>query len=356
MPLLIKCLLFFTGTALCTFIIQQLLLRFASTLGIRGHDSNEIRWNPTSKPALGGIAMFISLIGAIFIFLVTHPNENIFSNWKFVFFFVGMGLAFLMGLSDDAYNTKPLLKLSSQIICGILVAASGTLLPLTHWEWLDFLITILWVIGIMNSINMLDNMDGISASASLCALFFIIMFYILFTGFQLTIYPLLVIALLGSLVSFLFYNYPPSKMFMGDSGSQLIGYCLSFFVIHFLWIEGNPVYIFNTHILFYITLSFLALPFIDTFSVVFNRLRQGISPAKGGKDHTTHALFNIGFSEKKVWLNFLYASIVMGIVGFTIGLLYRKFLSDWALFPFIIFYYYFIRLYRNTLKIAKRKN
>lgn len=351
MSLFLKGLLFFAGTALCTFVIQGLLFRFASTLGIREAHSTEIRWNRTSKPALGGIAMFISLISAVFIFLVTHPNENIFSNWKFVLFFLGMCLAFLMGLSDDAYNTKPLLKLSSQIVCGVCVSLSGTLLPLTSVEWVDFLITTLWVVGIMNSINMLDNMDGISASITLSALLFLMLFCFIFSGFSLTIYPLLVIALMGSLVSFLFYNFPPSRIFMGDSGSQLIGYCLSFFVLHFLWNKGALGFVFPRHILFYITLSILAVPFIDTFTVVFNRIRRGISPAKGGKDHTTHALFNKGLSERRVWISFFGISVVMGAIGMIIGLLFNSTQSDLALLPFVLFYVFFYRLFQNTQKL-----
>ncbi|MFM7566159.1 MAG: MraY family glycosyltransferase [Flavobacteriales bacterium] len=348
MPLLLKCLLFFAGTALCTFVIQVILLRFASTLGIREPSSHEIRWNQTAKPALGGIAMFISMIVTIFIFLITHPYENIFSNWKFVFFFCGLGLAFLMGLSDDAYNTKPMLKLSSQVLCGVLVSISGTLLPITAMEWVNFLITTLWVVGLMNSLNMLDNMDGITAGVTLSTLLFLTLFGLLFGSFQLSIYALLAIALMGSMVSFLMYNFPPSRMFMGDSGSQLIGYCLSFFVVHFLWNSETSGIDFPAHVVFYITLCFLAMPFIDTFTVVFNRIRRGISPAKGGKDHTTHALFNQVKNEKTVWWTFVGGSLVMGVMGLGIGMLYQRYESHWAILPFGLFYIFFYRLFRNT--------
>ena len=107
MALVVKLLLYFLGTMGFTLLTVYLLLGFAKSLGIRSKNDISVRCSNTSKPSLGGIAIFASVFMAIVIYLISHPTENIFGNQRFLFFFLGISLAFIMGLADDAFNTRP---------------------------------------------------------------------------------------------------------------------------------------------------------------------------------------------------------------------------------------------------------
>lgn len=346
MPILLKLLLYFLGTLCFTLLVVYLLLGFAKSLGIRSKNDIHVRWSNTSKPSLGGIAIFASIFMAIIVYLISHPTDNIFGNQRFLYFFFGISLAFFMGLADDAFNTRPLIKLGSQIICGISLIIGNLLIPISNIFWIDSVITIIWVVGLMNSLNMLDNMDGITASISLNIFSFLLVFSFLFNSIAFDIYSFIVVGIIGSLGGFLLVNAPPSKLFMGDSGSQVIGYTVSFFSIYHLWDQApndTPEWV-----TIYVAIMILAIPFIDTFTVSFNRIKQGKSPAKGGKDHTTHHMVYRGFSERQTFILFWTVSFLLGSLGLLIMFLYQKqfsFFSSLLLLPFFIAFYY---LFKNT--------
>lgn len=342
----IKLALFFSGTFVATILFMIVLLEFSKTLGMRGKNNTEKRWNKNVKPSIGGIAIFLSVFISIITYLISHPSENVFSNASFVFFFLGMCLAFFMGLTDDAFDTKPIMKLSSQIACGIFVVFSNNVIPLSDYFWINAFFTVLWTVGVMNSLNMLDNMDGITASVATSVLVNFIIISLWFCCDVLDVYVFIVIGFIGSILGFLTFNLPPSRLFMGDSGSQLIGYTIAFFSVYILWnFKGT------TDVPFWIStltlMMILAVPFIDTFTVVFNRIRGGISPAKGGKDHTTHYLFYAGFSEFQVWLTFTIISTIFGFIGFLMLYLNSMGLNYWTLLfitPLFGTFYYLFRL------------
>ncbi|NBN99004.1 MAG: hypothetical protein EBV19_07175 [Flavobacteriia bacterium] len=109
----VKIILFFVGTFIATVVFIVVLLQFSKTLGMRARNDTENRWNQNVKPSLGGIAIFLSVFISIITYLISHPHENVFGSSSFVFFFIGMCLAFFMGLTDDAFDTKPLACVSS---------------------------------------------------------------------------------------------------------------------------------------------------------------------------------------------------------------------------------------------------
>lgn len=346
MPILSKLLLYFLGTLSFTLLVVYLLLGFAKSLGIRSKNDIHVRWSNTSKPSLGGIAIFASIFMAMIVYLISHPSENIFGNQRFLYFFFGLSLAFFMGLADDAFNTRPLIKLGTQILCGLSLTIGGLVIPLTSISWIDSIVTIIWVVGLMNSLNMLDNMDGITTSISVNIFSFLFVFSLLFNTIAFDIHTFIVIGIIGSLCGFLFVNAPPSKLFMGDSGSQVIGYSVAFYSIYYLW-DQSPKATPNW-VTIYVAIMILAIPFIDTFTVSFNRIKQGKSPAKGGKDHTTHHMVYRGFSERQTFIFFWTISFLLGCMGLLIMFLYRQqfsYLSALLLFPFFIAFYY---LFKNT--------
>jgi UDP-GlcNAc:undecaprenyl-phosphate/decaprenyl-phosphate GlcNAc-1-phosphate transferase len=346
MPLALKLFLYFAGTMGFTLVMVYLLLGFSKSLGIRSKNDIHVRWSNTSKPSLGGIAIFVSVFLSMVIYLISHPTQNIFGDQRFLFFFVGISLAFFMGLADDAFNTKPFIKLLTQFLCGGSLVAGNLLIPVTDVFWIDALITIIWVIGLMNSLNMLDNMDGITASIAINTLLLLLAFSLFFKESSLDVNTFIVIGLLGSLCGFLFVNAPPSKLFMGDSGSQVIGYAIAYYSVYFIWFKqpnSTPFWVST-----YSALLILAIPFIDTFTVTFNRIKQGKSPAKGGKDHTTHHMAYRGFSERKTFIYIWIISLVLGCLGLLVMSLYRhnfSFISSFPIIPFFIAFYF---LFKNT--------
>ena len=159
--------LFFAAGLLISLVTNHLLLKFSQTLGIRNKNDVVVRWSNQSKPSLGGISFFLGFLVFIIVYLMMFKEDNIFSNISFVGLFISGSIAFFMGLADDAYNTKPLFKLFIQVLCGMILVSTDTIIDLFHINLIDQFFTILWVIIIMNSLNMLDNMDGITATSVL---------------------------------------------------------------------------------------------------------------------------------------------------------------------------------------------
>lgn len=286
-----------------SLLINYILLRFAQTLGIRNRDIQQVRWNPDAKPSLGGISFYVVFLFA-FIFTIILPNRDTTFNIQIIGILMSATLAFLMGLADDAFNTQPLLKFLTQIFCALIVIFSGHSIFIFQNQFLNYLVTILWVVGLMNSINMLDNMDGISCLVSILACFFMVTVNV--SLFKTSSYATtLNLGVLGALCGFLVFNFHPSKMFMGDTGSQFLGLFLAIMGIDNCWnnptsplINGFPV----ANIV--IVLLVFLLPLTDTVTVVVNRLKEGRSPFVGGKDHTTHHLFFRGLTEKRIAILF----------------------------------------------------
>lgn len=288
---------------LLSLLLNGILLKFSKNLGKRNTAEYLVRWASEQKPSLGGISFYI-------VFLVSYSIYSIFFdlnpgtiNVQHLGILMACGLAFLMGLSDDAYNTKPLLKFSVQFLSGIILISTGTVITVFPYDMLNYIATIFWVVAIMNSINMLDNMDGITTIVSLaiCSIALMIGAY----NGQNSSDPFFMtslIAVIGGLMGFLFYNWNPSKIFMGDTGSQFLGVFLATIGILYFWNYKDASGIELGTKQFTIMLLAFIVPIIDTTTVVINRLRRGQSPFIGGKDHTTHHLSYEGFSDRQVGL------------------------------------------------------
>lgn len=343
-------LLTFFGTGiLVSWVINGLLLRFSKNLGIRNKNDVTIRWSNQSKPSLGGISMYAVFIVTVLAIAIVYPSFELFEQGYFLSLLGGGSVAFLIGITDDAYNTQPLLKLGGQILCGVLIVYSGLTIELFHNEIVDIIFTVIWVVVIMNSLNMLDNMDGITGTVALFILSAAFAGYSLVNGFELNFYSILILAQLGALIGFLVYNIHPSKMFMGDTGSQFISFYVAYFSIEGLWkipsIVEQPSWMG-----FLLVLVVFTPAAVDTLTVVINRIKKGKSPMIGGKDHTTHHLVYKGLNDLRVWVVFLLLSIISVLLGIIliISILTGK---GWvSLFGLGYFIFVFLLLYRNTLK------
>jgi UDP-GlcNAc:undecaprenyl-phosphate GlcNAc-1-phosphate transferase len=298
-----------------SLLINHILLKFAQTLGVRNKEENQIRWNPNIKPAMGGISFYLIFL-IDFIFILLLPHQSLGFNTQILGILIASTLAFLMGLADDAYNTQPLLKFLTQIFCAFIVIFSNHSITIFQNQYLNYFVTVLWVVGIMNSVNMLDNMDGITTIVCIVIAFFIISINISlkFTDNYITV---LNVGVVGALIGFLIYNFHPSKMFMGDTGSQFLGLFFSVMGINNCWNStGNISNVQFPYVNILIVLLVFLIPITDTSTVVFNRLRTGNSPFIGGKDHTTHHLFFRGITEKRIAILYFFIASVGAMLAY----------------------------------------
>lgn len=337
-----------------SMICNVILLNFSKSLGIRNKNDVVVRWSNESKPSLGGVSFFVVFVFSSIVFSIVYYDENIFHNKEYIGLFVASSMAFLMGLADDAYNTKPLIKLAVQISCGLLFLWSGTVIDLFHVPVVDAIFTVLWVVLIMNSLNMLDNMDGITGTTVLFILLSCLFGDWIINGFTVDVWSLTLISIIGSVIGFLRYNIHPSKLFMGDAGSQFIGLFVAFFGVKYLW-NVSSVTETNAWASILVTLVAFTPAAADTLTVVINRLKRGQSPMVGGKDHTTHHLVYAGFKDIQVW----YIFVFIGFFALVFSLIMIYLIKVGIILPTIVFAIYFIAvfviLYRNTIKFKAKK-
>ena len=346
--------LLFCGTLIFSILINGLFLNFSHNLGIRRNQGVQIRWSESAKPALGGIAFYIVfLISFIFLELLSEGTHGYLSSKKIIGLLFAITSAFLMGLADDAFDTKPLVKFMVQCLCGIILISTGTKINTFESEFLNYSLTLFWVVGVMNSINMLDNMDGISTIVSVCICVFTLYMNL---HFNLATSPvsLITLTIIGTLCGFLIYNWHPSKMFMGDTGSQFLGIFLAFCGIEACWnvptIEANGLPVFHPLNNLVIVALVFVMPLTDTVIVVVNRLLKGSSPFVGGRDHTTHFMFFNGITEKRIALLFI---LISGLGGFMAYMLLTRF--PYTLETTLLFAAYPILLFFLLLYITRRK-
>jgi len=256
-------------------------------------------------------------------------------------------VGFLLGLCDDAYNTSPILKLSTQILCGLILISTGTYINIFEANWLNYALTMVWVVGMMNSINMLDNMDSITTVVSISILG-AILFTMLLAGNLGNPLIIIVIGVMASLIGFLYYNWYPSKMYMGDTGSQFLGVLLAALGIIFYW-NGVGFAGESTPIGRFISVSIIfALPIIDTITVSIKRIAKGGSPFVGGKDHTTHHISYLGLNDRQVGLVFVFLSLVSMVIAIII----TNYIEYWRQTHTIGFGLYFLILFGILFIIA----
>lgn len=346
--IILACLGFTIVGIIMSYVSNGLLLRFSQSLGIRNKNDVTIRWANESKPSLGGIGFFVAFFFGTIAYSIIFNTENLFQNRQFVGLLTAGTISFIMGLADDAYNTKPFMKLFVQILCGVILVITHNVIEITQIPWINIALTIIWVVGIMNSLNMLDNMDGITGTTSLFILLSCLATNIILFDWNTNIWTLTMLIQIGAIVGFLFYNIHPSKLFMGDAGSQFIGLFVAFFSIHELWSVGKTVHL-NPLTGGAITLIAFTPAIADTLTVVINRLRKGKSPMVGGKDHTTHHLVYAGLNDKQVWIVFLCIGLV-AMLATILSVIFAKWGNPWISF-FLVSYFFavFFVLYRNTL-------
>ncbi len=340
----------FFAALVFSLLINSVFMRFARTLGIREQATAMVRWSSSSKPAFGGIGFYIvflvcfALHGVLFPGLVMDALRP-----ELLGLLAATSLGFLMGLADDAYNTRPLLKFVVQLLCGLLLIATGTSISVFEQQWLNILFTLIWVVGMMNSINMLDNMDGITTVVSIAILATATMVMMVLGPLE-PVFLVLMIGTMAALCGFLFFNWNPSRMYMGDTGSQFLGVFLAFVGIRFLWNMPSPSGDMESWRQVTVTAMVFLLPLVDTTVVSINRIAKGSSPFVGGRDHTTHHLSYAGLSDGQVALTFIGISLLNAFLAYCISV----FIPVWQNIHTILFVLYASTVFGTLFVLTKR--
>lgn len=333
---------FFLLSVFFSFLVNWFLLKISFNFGVKNSEKSQVRWTANVKPAVGGISFFIVFLISISLIGLLPRTVDSFLDKRLLGIMAASSLGFIVGLADDAYNTNPLMKFIGQLSCAFILLFSDIYIPVSSNLAFNYAITILWVIGLMNSINMLDNMDGITTSISASIIIGLIAVFFSQNSIQVDNYIILMVGVLGSLFGFLFYNWHPSKIYMGDTGSQFLGVFLSASAILYIWgfsddKQGNIIELKQ----FVIPILIFIIPLIDTTTVTIRRLMRKQSPFVGGKDHITHHLVYLGLKDTQVALLLSFISLLSIPVA---CLLVAK-VIDWSLGTNLILLLYAFSLF-----------
>lgn len=346
--------LFGLYTAFLAFFFYRYLLKRSNKYVMKKANISAIRWGSQTKPIVGGIVFYIIFLFSLINYFFFLGKEASADN-KLIAIMVTVTLSFFMGLADDMINTPYYFKLIVQVLCSIILIYFGFVIDISPIKYINYTVTAFWVIGVMNSFNMLDNMDAITAPVSITIISGIIFGTIITNNSAEHFYFFIVLGTAAALISFLYYNWHPAKIYMGDNGSQFLGSLLAILGIVFFWNKNSDIscYCFNTKQFTAAVLAFL-VPLSDTATVTINRILKGKSPFEGGRDHTTHHLNYLGFSPRQVAL--LLFSINMISVCMAVYITF--FMKTWTMIHFYGFSIFalliFIALFSIT-KISKPK-
>lgn len=300
--------LFITSYATCRFL-TGIVKRFAQKYGILDHPG-ERKVHVTPIPVCGGLAILLTMIIIIgfnlslFFILLRTGYFNTLPEWvtkNYPFFIraipeltvllISMIVVSAVGFIDDLKGLSPRIKFFFQILVAVLTVFSGIRITVFSFPLLNEFLTVVWIVGITNSFNLLDNMDGLSGGVSAIIAFSICAVAVSLGQFFVV---LITVTFMGTMLGFLKYNFAPASIFMGDTGSLLIGYLMATIaILTTFYTKGMPNYF---PVL--IPILFMITPLFDTFSVIFIRLRNKKSIFSGDKNHLSHRLNFLGFSKR----------------------------------------------------------
>ncbi len=288
-------------------------------------EQNHRKIHTEDVPRIGGVGIYLGFLAAALVAGllstgaipgIARTTESTIGELllRFLPALLGVTLIHLLGLIDDFRNLRAVLKLFIQIAAAAIIAFSPLritrlTIPLL-WYPIDLggfgvLVTILWIVAVSNALNFIDGVDSLAGgNAGIAALFFAA---IALMGAESST-ALLAIGLLGSIVGFLLFNAPPARIFMGDSGSYVLGFVLSLFPLMLNERTGTSLNLIPA-------ITILGVPLLDVTTSVFRRLRRGQHPFSADREHLHHKLMDLGLGTWSI-LGLTYgASVVLGFVA-----------------------------------------
>jgi UDP-GlcNAc:undecaprenyl-phosphate/decaprenyl-phosphate GlcNAc-1-phosphate transferase len=311
-------LLGYTGLFVVSLLIAAISTPFFRNLALKQKildtPNSERKIQRTAVPYLGGFGIALAVVLTTFaaITFSEATSENYFLALSVLAPAIVLGL---IGFIDDKKHLTPLSRFIAQTFAGVFTALvlilTKTVGNPTNYVILDALLTIIWVVGICNAINFFDNMDGAAGGISALSGFgFAII------GLQNGQYFVAAFGLVlsGACVGYLFWNWNPAKIYMGDAGALFIGIILAA-----LAVRVDPVSVSGIGA-FFIPICVLALPILDTTTVVIDRLRRKVSPFEGGLDHLSHRLRRKGLSVRQSVTTLCLIQSISILIGFLINM------------------------------------
>ncbi len=300
---------------LIAFIATPVVRKIAIKVGAVDIPKDNRRMHKKPIPFLGGVAIYIATVMGILIFMPLKSSTTLA-------FILGGTLIMLTGLIDDFMDLSPKKKLLLQIIGAFILVlggvtiktltypftASGTNKVIQLTTGFSLVITIFWIVGITNTINLIDGLDGLSAGVTaISSITLMVVAYKL--GYKETVVISGILA--GSTLGFLPYNFNPAKIFMGDAGALFLGYMLSA-----ISIEG--VMKSSAAIAVVVPIMILGIPIFDTTFAICRRLAKGQHPMQADKGHLHHRLLRRGYSQRQTVMILYGISMLFGAIAISI--------------------------------------
>ena len=306
-----------------TFVATPYTIKIAKKVGAVDIPKDERRMHKKSMPKFGGPAVIAGfLVSAIYLLVVMSIENsiNLFSfeeyGKKLLGMFLGIGIISAFCIVDDIKTIRPITKLIGQLLAAIVAVVAGIRIDGITLPFLNFpemheitsvMLTIAWIVIVTNAINLIDGLDGLSSGISVISAVSLLIIFVLNGSSMVSI--VLITALAGALVGFLPYNFSPARTFIGDTGSNFLGYALSIISI----LGSAKTY---TAAVIVLPLIVLGLPIFDTVWAIIRRLIKGKSIKavfKADKGHLHHRLVAKGFSQKQAVLILYGISAIFGI-------------------------------------------
>jgi UDP-GlcNAc:undecaprenyl-phosphate GlcNAc-1-phosphate transferase len=304
-------LILFSASLVVVGSLTPVVRRMAIRLNVVDSPSESHKTHKQPVPYLGGVAIVIGVCAVTYTAILQSEEQDALGLASTVL--VPAVLIGVIGLVDDIKKLEPWPRFIAQNLVGLLITAililTDTLGSPSGNTFLDLFITIFWIVGITNSINFFDNVDGGASGTIAISSFFL--FLLAFQGGQFSIAALSIV-LAGATLGFLLWNRPPARIYMGDAGALFLGLLIATLSLRF---DPNPIFLSSS---FSIPILLLATPILDTSVAVTSRLRRGISPFQGGQDHLSHRLTRSGLNKRQavlsLWLmSIFFCCIAVGI-------------------------------------------
>lgn len=284
------------GLALiASLAVTPVARRFAIRIGLSDEPTTR-KAHPEPIALMGGIAIYGA--AAVAAFLAVPGSSETMKG-----IFLGGLVILFVGLQDDLAGMDPWVKLLGQVTSALVLVGFGLRSQLSGIPLLDTAITVVWVVVVVNAINLSDNMDGLAGGLTAAAC---ISYFAIAVVWGQYLVATLAALLAGGVIGFLVYNFPPAKIFMGDAGSHFLGFLLAVMGLNLKFPTKPHV------VAVFIPPMVLAVPLVDMAMVTISRRRRGVPASRGGTDHTSHRLVVLGLTRRQAVLTLWATGLLCG--------------------------------------------
>ena len=290
-----------------SFLMCPLVKSFAYKIGAIDVPKDNRRMHKKPVPRLGGLAIFLGFIVSMLLFVdIDHQMKGIL---------LGASIIVVLGVVDDMSPLRALFKFFVQIFAALVAVFHGVVIEILsnpnvfaenpYWElnWLSIPITVLWIVGITNAVNLIDGLDGLACGVSTISAVSMLVIALLVSEGDVA---LVMASLVGACLGFMPYNRNPAKMFMGDTGSTFLGYVLA-------TISIQGLFKYYAIVSFAVPFLILGLPMFDTLFAIIRRLAHGQNPMAPDRGHIHHRLIDMGLSQKQAVAALYVISSILGL-------------------------------------------